>query len=65
MNKLEPNTLRIANAIAFVLVIITNGLANALPLNNNSTGEISDRLNVLFTPAGYVFSIGESFTLRF
>ncbi|RKD71084.1 TspO/MBR related protein [Sinobaca qinghaiensis] len=57
MNKLEPNTLRIANAAAFVLVIIMNGLANALPLNNNSTGALSDRLNVLFTPAGYVFSI--------
>ena len=28
-----------------------------MPLNNQTTGEISNRLPVLFTPAGYVFSI--------
>ena len=45
------------NLIAYILVITVNGLANALPLNGQTTGEISNRLNVLFTPAGYVFSI--------
>ncbi|MGD6830841.1 tryptophan-rich sensory protein [Sutcliffiella halmapala] len=45
------------NVIAFLLVIIVNYLSNALPLNGQTTGEISNRLNVLFTPAGYVFSI--------
>lgn len=47
-----------------ILVILTtlitlaaNGLANALPLNNLTTGEISDRFQVYFVPAGYVFSI--------
>jgi hypothetical protein len=34
-----------------------NGLANALPLNGQTTGEISDRFQVYFVPAGYVFSI--------
>jgi hypothetical protein len=34
-----------------------NGLANALPLNGQTTGEISDRFGVYFVPAGYVFSI--------
>lgn len=43
--------------IALLAVIAVNGLANALPLNGQTTGEISNRLNVLFTPAGYVFSI--------
>jgi hypothetical protein len=32
-------------------------LANALPLNGLNTGEISDRFDVYFVPAGYVFSI--------
>ncbi|WP_417897929.1 tryptophan-rich sensory protein [Bacillus haimaensis] len=45
------------NVIAFLLVVIVNYLSNALPLNGQTTGEISNRLNVLFTPAGYVFSI--------
>ncbi len=38
-------------------VIVVNGLANALPLNGQGTGEISDRFKVYFVPAGYVFSI--------
>jgi hypothetical protein len=32
-------------------------LANALPLNGLNTGEISDRFQVYFVPAGYVFII--------
>jgi len=47
----------ILNLLAYLLVVVVNGLANALPLNGQTTGEISNRLNVLFTPAGYVFSI--------
>lgn len=45
------------NVLAFLLVITVNALANALPLNGQTTGEISAKLDVLFTPAGYVFSI--------
>jgi len=37
--------------------LIINGLANSLPLNNLRTGEISNRFDSLFTPAGYVFGI--------
>ncbi len=37
--------------------IVVNWLANALPINGQSTGEISDRFQVYFTPSGYVFSI--------
>ena len=37
--------------------IFINFLANALPLNGLNTGQISDRFQVYFVPAGYVFSI--------
>jgi len=47
----------IINLLAYILVLTVNFLANALPLNGQTTGEISNKLNVLFTPAGYVFSI--------
>ena len=47
----------ILNAVAVAATIVVNGLANALPLNNQTTADISDRFDVLFTPAGYVFSI--------
>jgi hypothetical protein len=43
--------------VAVVATIIVNGLATALPINNQTTGEISDRFDVFFVPAGYVFSI--------
>jgi hypothetical protein len=40
-----------------IYALVFNGAANALPLNNRNTGQISDSFNVLFVPAGYVFSI--------
>lgn len=43
--------------VTFFIMVGINALANARPLNGQRTGEISDSLNVLFTPAGYVFSI--------
>ncbi|RNF38423.1 TspO/MBR family protein [Planococcus salinus] len=43
--------------VAFLAIIVVNALANILPINGQTTGEISNRLPVLFTPAGYVFSI--------
>jgi hypothetical protein len=45
------------NVLAVIATIAVNGLANALPLNGLTTGEISDRFQVYFVPAGYVFSI--------
>ena len=44
-------------AAAYLVMIAVNALANSLPLNGQTTGEISNKLEVLFTPAGYVFSI--------
>jgi benzodiazapine receptor len=43
--------------IAAFATIIFNIAANALPLNGLNTGELSDRFNIFFVPAGYVFSI--------
>jgi hypothetical protein len=45
------------NILAFLLVIIVNGMANGVPLGGQTTGEISAKYPSLFTPAGYVFSI--------
>lgn len=54
---MDRKYLTILNIIAVVVVLVVNGLANALPLNGLTTGEISDRFQVYFVPAGYVFSI--------
>jgi hypothetical protein len=43
--------------LAAIVTVVFNGLANALPLNGQNTGEISDRFKVFFVPAGYVFAI--------
>jgi hypothetical protein len=43
--------------LSILLTLIINGLANALPFNGLTTGEISNRFQVYFVPAGYVFSI--------
>lgn len=48
---------QIVNVVTTIAVIVVNGLANALPINGQTTGEISDRFDVYFVPAGYVFSI--------
>jgi benzodiazapine receptor len=50
-------TRQVSVAIATLATIVVNILANALPLNGLNTGEISDRFEVYFVPAGYVFSI--------
>lgn len=42
---------------SFIIMIITNILANALPINGKMTGEISDTYENLFAPAGITFSI--------
>ena len=43
--------------LSLAVVLVVNVLANALPINGLTTGEISDRFPILFVPAGYVFSI--------
>lgn len=43
--------------IAYLAMVTVNVLSNALPINGQTTQEISAKQDVLFTPAGYVFSI--------
>lgn len=46
-----------ANLLSVLLALSVNILASTLPLNGQNTGEISDRFQVYFVPAGYVFAI--------
>ena len=48
---------QMAVIVTIITTLVVNVLANALPLNGLNTGQISDRFNVYFVPAGYVFSI--------
>ncbi len=43
--------------ISVLATLVVNGLANALPINGQTTGDISNRFQVYFTPANYVFAI--------
>lgn len=45
------------NIAAFLAVLTINGLANALPIGGQSTGQVSAKYGSLFTPAGFTFSI--------
>ena len=48
---------QIVNVVALVITLIMNGLSEALPINGQTSAEISNRLPILFVPANYVFSI--------
>jgi len=50
-------TLSILNLLGFLGMVIVNYLAITLPLNNKTTGELSDQYPNLFVPAGFTFSI--------
>lgn len=49
--------IKIINIVLFTGMVVMNYLANALPLNNKTTGELSDSFPNLFVPAGLTFSI--------
>lgn len=52
------NTLiKIIAGLAYVAMIIVNFLANALPINNHTTGAVSNSYPNLFAPAGLTFAI--------
>ncbi|ADE35657.1 hypothetical protein [Methanohalophilus mahii] len=50
-------TVKIATAITFSIMVIVNALANILPINGITTGQISDSYPNLFAPAGWAFAI--------
>ena len=45
------------NVVLFAGMLVMNYLANALPINGKTTGELSDSFPNLFVPAGLTFSI--------
>ncbi len=45
------------NVIGLIIVLTVNYLANVWPIGGQTTGEVSDMVFTLFTPAGYAFSI--------
>lgn len=49
--------IKILAGFAYVAMVVVNFLANGLPINNRSTGAISDAYPNLFAPAGITFSI--------
>lgn len=49
--------LQILNILAFGAMVYVNYLSNALPINGQTPGEISDSFPNLFVPAGITFSI--------
>ncbi len=53
--KTKP--LALLNLAGYILVLVMNALANALPINGRTTGELSDLYPNLFVPAGFTFSI--------
>jgi len=58
MNKARWRLLlSILNAVGFVVVLIVNASANAIPLGGNTTGQLSDQYPNLFVPAGLTFAI--------
>jgi hypothetical protein len=58
MNKSRSSLfLAVLNLLGFLGVLVVNALANALPLNGITTGELSDLYPNLFVPAGITFSI--------
>ena len=49
--------LKIFNAITFIMMVTVNALANIMPINNITTGEVSDSYPNLFAPAPITFAI--------
>lgn len=49
--------LSILNLLGFLGTVVVNALANILPINNITTGDLSDLYPNLFVPAGLTFAI--------
>jgi hypothetical protein len=50
-------SLKNVNIIAFIAMLYVNYLSNALPINGNTAGELSDKYVNYFVPAGLTFAI--------
>jgi hypothetical protein len=54
---MKNTCIKIFTGLAYVAMVVVNFLANGLPINNRSTGAISDAYPNLFAPAGPAFAI--------
>ncbi|MFB4160500.1 tryptophan-rich sensory protein [Geomicrobium sp. JSM 1781026] len=57
MNRTLSKSAVFIMLFALVVVVVVNAMANGLPINGQTTGEIADQIGLLFIPPGYVFSI--------
>lgn len=55
-NKVK-GSVKIFVVVTFLLMIIVNVMANALPINGQTTGQVADSYPNLFAPAGITFAI--------
>ncbi|MFA4942616.1 MAG: tryptophan-rich sensory protein [Patescibacteria group bacterium] len=54
---MKNKLIKILAGAAYLAMVVVNFMANYLPINNRSTGEISSAYPNLFAPAGLTFSI--------
>jgi len=57
MKKRNDYYLRIMSVVMFIVMVVVNALANILPINGNTTAQVSNSYPNLFAPAGFTFSI--------
>jgi hypothetical protein len=57
MNTTAVKTLQILNWVFFLAMVFVNFLANYLPINNKTTGQLSNQYPNLFVPAPITFAI--------
>jgi len=58
MNGKTANiAVKVLATVTYLVMVVVNGLANAIPLNGRQTGEVSDMYGNLFAPAGITFAI--------
>ena len=56
MNK-DNLAIKVTVVVTYLGMLVTNILANALPINGVGTGAVSDAYENLFAPAGVTFAI--------
>ncbi len=55
--RVNPIILQVTNIMAVVATLVVDSLANILPINGVTTGDVANAYPNLFTPPGYVFAI--------
>lgn len=57
VKSLNKKNFKIITTVIFILMVVINMLANIIPINGYTTGEVSDIYKNLFAPIGFTFSI--------